>query len=87
MLAEGSTSMTRAKAFLTNQSGCDVRVAPLGPKGAALRGSDWSETLAPPKVISNGERILIGSIGQPGVLETQHWGWLYFEVVKPNGAP
>jgi hypothetical protein len=52
------------------------------------RGSDWGEsTMQPNESIQAGSNsVLVGSIGEPGYTETNHWGWLYFTVANVNGG-
>ena len=46
-------------------------------------GSDWKDTLSPDTDIPQGEGIIVAKIGDPGVAESNHWGWLYFDAVFP----
>lgn len=52
------------------------------------RGTDWGRTtLGAGTVIPAGStRFTVGSIGDPGVLETDHWGWLNFWAIPVSGG-
>lgn len=55
--------------------------------GLPFRGTDWGTTpLAVGHRIAPGERITVGSIGDPGRVETDHWGWLYFDLLRADGT-
>ena len=51
-------------------------------------GSDWGNTtLAPGTIIPPGTTAYqVGQIGDPGVAETNHWGWLYFWAIPTGGG-
>src|SRR3954453_19797473 len=48
----------------------------------ASKGSDWGNTTLPQGTIipQESQSFFVGSIGNPGTFETDHWGWLYFWV-------
>ncbi|HWU90982.1 MAG TPA: hypothetical protein VN253_27140 [Kofleriaceae bacterium] len=50
------------------------------PTSPAYRGSDWGNTVMAPgtAIPSQAALFLVGSEGDPGTAESDHWGWIYY---------
>lgn len=63
--------MSRTKIILSNYTDHTLAI-----KGT--RGTDWGDTVVIGKIINPGDDgIELGSIGDPGRTESDHWGWIY----------
>ena len=74
----------RTKCQLINQTRRDIVIS--DPNS---RGSDWGDTVLGPgeKISANGGNAIVGSEGNPRAGETQHWGWIYFNLQAGDGYP
>ena len=55
--------------------------------GVVCLGTDWGDTLKAGAVIPAGSTgYTVGTIGDPGFGETNHWGWLYFFATPTGGG-
>ena len=75
--------MSRLNIYLNTSNNFRVTVS-----NPASSGSDWGDTpLQPGTVISPGStNYKVASMGDPGFLESDHWGWLYFNVEAVDGS-
>jgi hypothetical protein len=78
---------------LINQTDCPIEIVQWPNHDdnqyrlAACRGTDWGNTpLSAGVTIAPGMRQTIGSIGDPSTTGANHWGWLYFDVVRADGS-
>src|SRR6478736_2683450 len=69
--------MSRTNLYLKNNSGetLEFRVPPCEPD--RFYGSDWKDIPKKGIKILPNEKKLLGSIGDPGSNESNHWGWIY----------
>lgn len=81
--------MSRTAILLQNLTDTTMTFASVDdkdPKSPAYRGTDWGHTVPKPgtAIGVSPAPIQLGSEGAPGSIETDHWGWIYFQRPDTN---
>jgi 1-phosphatidylinositol phosphodiesterase len=80
--------MSRTKCTIVNRTDRPIEVAARLHDGRTLafRGTDWAQVPAVGTTIAPQASATLGTLGDPGLVETDHWGWLYFDVLQAGGV-